>query len=63
MFNQALIGVSYDGKAVYDEKKIIKAFMGDGMTSDEAVEFYEYNTLRALPYVPQEARPIIIRTS
>lgn len=37
--------------------------MSQGMDEEEATEFYEYNTLRALPYVPQEARPIIIRTA
>ncbi len=45
--------------AVYDYDKIIEKFMKDGMTEEEAVEFYEYNTVRALPYMGKHA-PIII---
>lgn len=62
LFNKAIVGVTHDGLLVYSEDKIIEAFIKDGMAEEEAVEFYEYNTVRSLPYVPQEKRPIIIRT-
>jgi hypothetical protein len=44
---------------VYSEDKIINIFVEEGMTADEAMEFYEYNTVRALPYMGT-GHPIII---
>ena len=58
----ALIGVGYNGQnhiAVYDEALAIKAFMRQGMSSEEAMEWYEYNTLRSLPYYAPHA-PIFV---
>ena len=49
---------------VYSEKKIIQYFMKvDGMKRDEAQEFFEYNTMRALPYMtgPKTIAPVILR--
>jgi hypothetical protein len=49
--NAAIIGVSNDGRAVYDFDQLIEAFMSfNDWTYDEAVDWYEVNTLRSLPY-------------
>ena len=59
-YDDALIGVSDDGRAVYDYEKMIEWLMKEeSWTDDEAVEWIEYNTLRALPYMGDGA-PIIM---
>jgi len=43
-FDDAIIGVDDNNlKIVYDIYKIIDILIKDGMTDDEAIEFYEYN--------------------
>lgn len=60
-YDSAIIG--YDdntGRIIYDYDKMIEHLMGaDGMTYEEAMEFIEYNTLRAIPYYPNG--PIVMR--
>lgn len=59
-YDDALIGVSDDGRAIYDYEKMIEWLMDEEDWSDEeAVEWIEYNTLRALPYLGEGA-PIIM---
>lgn len=56
-YEDAFIGISHDGRAVYDFEKMILCLC-DCMDEIEAIEFIEYNTIRALPYY--ENSPIIL---
>ena len=59
-YDDALIGVSEDGKAIYDFEKMVDWLIEEvGMSDDEDVEWIEYNTIRALPYFGEGA-PIIM---
>ena len=59
-YDNAIIGVTEDGRVVYDFNKMVDYLMVvDGMKRHEAVEFIEYNTIRALPYAGEKA-PIIM---
>lgn len=59
-FDDAFIGVSHDGRAVYSYDIIVNLLMEhDGMTAEEAVEYTDYNTVRALDYEGPDA-PIIV---
>ena len=59
-YDDALIGVSDDGRAIYDYEKMIEWLMDEEDWSDEeAIEWIEANTLRALPYIG-EGKPIIM---
>lgn len=59
-YDDAIVGVTDEGNVVYDFNKMVDHLMKhDGMEREEAVEFIEYNTVRALPYIGQGA-PIII---
>lgn len=59
-YASAFIGVTNDDRAVYDFDKMIEHLMiKDGMGDLEAIEFIEFNTIRALPYFGSQA-PIII---
>ncbi|MBO7617296.1 MAG: hypothetical protein J6T22_09280 [Bacteroidales bacterium] len=55
----AAIGVSEDGRVVYDYEKMVKWFVKGGMSLEDVDEFIEINTLRGLPSMG-EKRPIIM---
>lgn len=59
-YDDALIGVTEDGRAVYDYEKMISWLMAtEGWTPEEAEEWINYNTIRALPYMGDKA-PLIL---
>lgn len=59
-YDDALIGVTEDGRAVYDFDKMVEWLVTtQDMTETDAIEWIEYNTIRALPYAGPNA-PIII---
>jgi hypothetical protein len=58
-YDDAIIGTDENGRVVYSYELMAKCLMDeDGMDYDEACEFIDYNTVRALPYV--ENGPIIV---
>ena len=58
-YASAFIGVSEDNRAIYSyEDMVIHLMETDGMTEEEAAEFIDYNTIRALPYI--ENSPIVM---
>lgn len=58
-YADAFIGISHDNRAIYDYEKMVKSLVDkEGMTELEAIEWIDYNTLRALPYY--EGSPIIM---
>ena len=59
-YDDALIGVSEDGRAIYDFEKMIDWLMKtEGWSAEDAIEWIEYNTMRALSYMGSDA-PIIM---
>jgi len=58
-YDSAIIGVSHDSRVVYDYNKMCEFLMEkDGMSYEEAAEFIDYNTIRAIPYFPNG--PIVL---
>ncbi len=58
-YDSAIVGMSHDDRVIYDYEKMIEFLMEtDGMTYDEAMEFIDYNTIRAIPYMPNG--PIVL---
>ena len=52
-YDSAIIGMSNEGRVIYDYEKMAEYLMDtDDMTYEEAIEFIEYNTIRAIPYFP-----------
>lgn len=57
--DDAIVGFDTENEvAIYDYHKIIECYVAMGMSHDEAVEFYEFNLARGLPYMGDK-RPII----
>ena len=59
-YDDALIGVTEDNRAVYDYEKMVQWLVDtEEMTYEEAAEWIDYNTIRALPYMGEGA-PVIM---
>ena len=60
-YDDALIGVvTHDNRAVYDYEKMVEWLIStEGFTEEEAIEWIDYNTLRAIGYFGEGA-PIIM---
>ena len=59
-YDSAFVGLSDDDRAVYDYDLMVEYLVEkDGMEPDEAMEFIDYNTIRALPYYNNH--PIVFR--
>jgi hypothetical protein len=59
-YDDAMIGVTEDGRAVYDFDKMVAWLVEiEGFEEMDAIEWIEYNTIRALPYAGDKA-PIIM---
>ena len=60
-YDSAIIGYdANDSRIIYDYEKMVEHLMeADGMEYDEAVEFIDYNTIRAIPYAGPNA-PIVL---
>lgn len=60
-FNRAIIGTDPDGRLVYSANKIIRAFTDeDDMTEEEAVEYFEFNTLGTIQPMDNPNKPLFV---
>lgn len=59
-YDDAIVGVTDEGNVIYDFDLMVECLVkSDGITELEAIEFIEYNTIRAIPYAGEPA-PIIM---
>lgn len=59
-YDGSIIGVTTDGRVVYDYDKMVEELMEDEQCSyEEAADWVDYNTIRALPYAGPNG-PIIM---
>jgi transcriptional regulator with XRE-family HTH domain len=57
---QAIIGISDQGRLIYSYDKMIDCLrLSDSLSVQEAIEFIDFNTIRALPYLGDKS-PIIM---
>lgn len=60
-YDNSLIGITTDGRAVYDFESMVQEFATENNCSvDEAIDFVNYNTLRSLDYITGSGKPIVI---
>lgn len=60
-YDNSIIGTTFDGRAIYDFDKMVQELMTDeGWSEEEAIDWIEYNTIRALPYCGDKP-PLIMR--
>lgn len=59
-YDKSIIGITEDNRVVYDYEAMIEEFAEDEDCSiEEAQEWVDYNTMRAIPYFGP-SRPIVI---
>lgn len=59
-YDAAIIGYTVDGRAVYDYDLMLRVLeIRDEMAEDEALDWLDYNTIRALPYAGEFA-PVVM---
>lgn len=64
-YDNAIVGYTLDGdtmRAVYSHQLCVQCLMDDdGMTYEDAEDYFQYNTIRSLPYLGDKA-PMVIET-
>lgn len=62
-YTDALVGVTTDNRAVYEYGLIVRYLIEtEDMSEEDAVEWIEYNTLRALPYFGDD-HPVVYKNT
>lgn len=58
-YDDYIIGVSTDNRAIYSLEKMVEWYCDkENCSDDEALDFINYNTIKSLPYV--EGSPIVM---
>ena len=59
-YDNAIIGTTFDGRAIYDYDLMVLELMQDeGWSTEDSMDWIEYNTLRSLGYAGDNA-PLVI---
>ena len=59
-YDNSIIGITLDGRAIYDYDLMVFKLMNDeGWSSEDAVDWIDYNTLRSLGYYGNQA-PLVV---
>lgn len=56
---EAAVGISHDGRVIYDHERMVELLMEDGMEREDAEDYISYNTVRTIDYLGEHA-PIIM---
>jgi hypothetical protein len=60
-FDDAVIGVdACNTRLVYDVSLMIECLVKEGMEVDDAIDHFEYNVVRSIPYI--ENAPVLVNT-
>ena len=60
-FDNSIIGITLDGRVDYlYSKMIVEAMEQLKCSEEEALEWIDYNTIRALNYITDEHKPVVI---
>lgn len=59
-YDGAIIGETFDGRAIYDiEKMADELATDDNISIEDAMDFIDYNAIRSLPYAGEKA-PVVV---
>lgn len=61
-FADCILGTDPDGRVVYSRRLMVEHLMADGdLTDEDAEEYIDYNIVRALPYMGENAPVLVSR--
>lgn len=59
-YDNSIIGITLDDRVIYSFERMVQEYMSDNACDEiDAIEWVEYNTIRALPYAGDKA-PMIV---
>ena len=59
-YDNSIIGTTLEGGLIYSYERMVEEYMVDNDCSeDEALDWIGYNTIRAIPYLP-DPKPMIV---
>ena len=58
-YDNAIIGMTFDGRAIYSYELMVEELIDEGFSEQDALDWIDYNTIRALPYIGERA-PLIV---
>jgi hypothetical protein len=59
-YDNSIIGLTFDGGVIYSYERMVEEYMKDNeCNEEEAMDWIDYNTIRAIPYFPKP-KPIIV---
>jgi hypothetical protein len=59
-YDNSIIGITFDGRAIYDFNLMVNEYAEENDCDEvEAIEWIEYNTMRALPYCGEKAPEVV----
>ena len=59
-YDNSIIGTTLDGRVIYEFNSMVEEYMTDNdCCEEEAIDWIEYNTIKALPYFGDKT-PIIV---
>ena len=62
-YDRSIVGITLDGRAVYNYDSMIDEYREDEQCSEEdALEWVNYNTIRALPYAGPQGPVVMVST-
>lgn len=60
-YDKSIVGITEDNRLIYSYPKMVEELMKDeGWSEEEAVEWLDYNTIRAIPYMESYGRAPVI---
>ena len=59
-YDNSIIGITFDGRVIYDYNLMVFELMNDeGWSYGDVIDWIEYNTLRSIPYAGDKA-PLVV---
>ena len=58
-YDNSIIGLTFDGRAIYDYDLMVQELIDEGYSAEEAIDWIDYNTIRGLIYSGEKA-PLVV---
>lgn len=58
-YDNSIIGLTFDGRAIYDYDLMVQELIDEGYSAEEAIDWIDYNTIRGLIYIGEKA-PLVV---
>ena len=53
-YDNSIIGLTFDGRAIYDYDLMVQELIDEGYSAEDAIDWIDYNTIRGLIYIGEK---------